>query len=499
MSNSEKLEQLEKLVGQLANQINVLTASGQRFLQENITDDEAVAWAPDSGDTAWLMTSTALVLFMTMPGLCLYYCGMVRTKNVLATVMQSFTIFCLITVLWLMWGYSLSFGPADADSNTGNPIFGDGSRCWFRGMSLETSHQLAGTIPEAIFCMYQLTFATITAALITGSFADRMKYESMILFTILWHTCVYCPTAHAVWHPDGFLFKAGVLDFAGGDVVHIASGISGLVTTIIIGKRKGFGSENFEPHNILMTFMGMSMLWVGWLGFNGGSAVASNARASYAIMNTIISTSTASFSWMLIEWYVRKQPSVVGMINGAIAGLVCVTPACGFVDPTGSFIIGLLGGPFCYFGSQVKHHMGYDDALDAFGVHAVGGIFGGIATGFFANPDNGGFYGVYYAGLEVGGKQLGNQIYGIVVTCGWAAFMTAIICILIEKTIGLRVSAEAEEMGLDSSIHGESIVPATSPMLQEKVDEADISTAPVVLKEPKKTPFGWISARRISP
>ena len=395
---------------------------------------------------------------------------MVRTKNVLATVMQSFTIFCLVTVLWLMWGYSLSFGPASAEESS-SPVFGDGSRLWFQGMSLETTHQLAGTIPEAIFCMFQLTFATITAALITGSFADRMKYESMIVYIILWHTLVYCPTAHSVWHPDGFLFQAGCLDFAGGDVVHIASGISGLVTTIIIGKRKGFGTQTFEPHNILMTFMGMSMLWVGWMGFNGGSALAANARASMAILNTIISTSTASLSWMLVEWYFRKQPSVLGMINGAIAGLVTVTPACGFCDVTGAFIIGLLGGPFCYFGSQVKHYLGYDDALDAFGIHAVGGIFGGVATGFFAMPDNGGFYGVYYAGLEVGGKQLGLQIYGIIVTCGWAAFMTTLICYAIELTMGLRVSAEHEELGLDSSIHGETVL---EPASGTKASELDL-------------------------
>jgi len=441
-------------VRELSEKLNLLTDTGHRFLSHNSTDD-SVASAINSGDTAWILVCTALVLFMTMPGLAFFYAGMTRSKNVLTTIMQSFTITCLITFLWLAWGYSLSFAPAQVAN--GNPIFGDGSRMWFLGMKTETIHQLAPTIPESVFCMYQLTFAIITAALITGSFADRMKYESMIVFIILWHTLVYCPTAHSVWHPNGFLFQAGVLDFAGGDVVHICSGVSGLVSSIIIGQRKGFGTERFEAHNIAMTFQGMSMLWVGWLGFNGGSALSAGDRAGYAVLNTIIGTAISSLSWMFVEWIMRGKPSVLGMINGAVAGLVSITPGCGFVNPTGAFITGLLGGPFCYFGAQVKHSLGYDDALDAFGVHAVGGIFGGIAVGFFADPDNGGQRGVYYGGLEVGGTQLGKQIYGIIVTIGWAVFMTSLILLAIDHTIGLRVSADDEEKGLDSSIHGETI------------------------------------------
>jgi len=437
----------------------------------------------NDGDVAWLMTSTALVLFMTMPGLALFYAGMVRSKNVLAVIMQSFTITCLVTLLWLCWGYSLSFSPVEA-SDVKLPVFGDGDRLWLLGMNLDTVHQLAPTIPESVFCMYQLTFAIITTALITGSFADRMKYESMILFVVFWHTLVYCPTAHAVWHPKGFLFIAGALDFAGGDVVHICSGVSGLVSAIIIGKRKGFGKERFDASNIAMTFTGMSMLWVGWLGFNGGSALAANSRAGFAILNTIISTAMASLSWMLVEWYFRRRPSVLGMISGAVAGLVVVTPGCGFMNPTGAFIVGLLGGPFCYLGAQIKHWLGYDDALDAFGVHAVGGIFGGIAVGFFADPNNGGFKGVFYGDMEVGGHQLAMQLYGISVTIGWAAFMTAIILLCLDRTIGLRVSADDEEQGLDSSIHGETIGSA----LTETSRDGDKDNKVRMLMEPKVHP-----------
>jgi len=477
---TSKIEALETLVRTLAAKITDLES--QRSL--GVTDD--VNLSPpeslmNSGDTAWMLAATALVLFMTLPGLALYYSGMVRVKNVLATVMQSFSITCLITVLWLWYGYSLSFGPAVAPKDkittigtrfheSSSPLFGDGSRLWLRGMRSDAAHQLAPTIPEPIFCAYQLTFAIITPALICGSFADRMKFIPMLIFMIIWHTIVYCPIAHATWHPDGFLFQLGCLDFAGGNVVHIASGTAGLVSTYVVGNRRGFGKSRFEPHNILLTFMGTSMLWVGWFGFNGGSAYAANGRAAMALLVTHISTAVAALSWLAVEWAIRKQPSVLGMVSGAVAGLVCITPASGFVDPVGAFFIGLFGGPLCYFGAQLKHYLGYDDALDAFGVHAIGGIVGGIATGFFATrgvvmagsgtiPGN--YDGVYYAGLKVGGTQLGAQIAGILFSLAWSGFISFFILYAIDVTIGLRVSAEEEDLGLDASIHGESIVAET--------------------------------------
>jgi len=415
----------------------------------------------NSGDTAWMLTSCALVLFMTIPGLALYYSGMVRKKNVLSTVMQSFSITCLITVLWLAFGYSLAFGPAN-DDNHSSLVIGNASRFWLQGMSISTYHQLAPTIPESVYCMFQLTFAIITPALICGSFADRMKYGPMLVFIAFWHILVYCPIAHVTWHPDGFLFQYGALDYAGGLVVHISSGVSGLVATIVLGHRKGYGKENFEPHNILLSFVGSSMLWVGWFGFNAGSAVTAGENAGYAMLATQISSATAALSWMLTEWIVRGKPSVLGMVSGSIAGLVGITPASGFVDMTAAFIIGLVSGPICYFGAQLKRYFGYDDALDAFGVHAVGGIVGAIATGFFANPDvtNGGtgtHNGVYYANTYDGGRQLGAQLYAIVVAVFYSAVMTFIILIVLDNILGLRVTEQEEEDGLDHSLHAETI------------------------------------------
>lgn len=486
-ATEQKIATLETLVNSLMS--NKLTSGGERDLTATVFND---------GDTAWMLTSTALVLFMTLPGLALFYSGMVRATNVLSTVMQIISIACLITVLWLWYGYSLSFAPASpAHGNVGltrrpsTPIYGDGSRLWLRGMHIDSAHQLAPTIPESVFCMYQLTFAIITPAVICGSFADRMKYVPMLVFMALWHTVVYCPIAHAVWHPDGFLYQAGVLDFAGGYVVEIASGISGIVSSIVIGNRRGFGKSRFEPHNILLTFMGTGMLWVGWFGFNAGSAVAANGRAGMALLVTHITGSVAALSWLATESYFRGQPSVLGMVSGAVAGLVCITPGAGFVDPVGAFFIGLIGGPLCYFGAQLKHYLGFDDALDAFGVHAIGGIVGSIATGFFATRAIGGYDGVFYGSVEVGGNQLAMQLYGIVVTGGWSAFASWILLVAVDKTLGLRVSAEDEDTGLDSSYHGETIVHLTG--LKEQSDQhlsrnieyemVPKSTTPVVTTE----------------
>jgi len=445
--------------------------SGRQLSGDDVIND---------GRAGFLLLCGAIVLFMSLPGLALYYSGMVRVQNVLATVMQTFSIVCLITILWLCFGYSLSFAPVNAHGHVlaKNPFFGGGERLWLQGMTIHTRHTLASTVPETIFCFYQLTFAVITAALICGSFADRMKFGPMLLFMGLWHLIVYCPIAHSVWHEQGFLFQAGALDFAGGNAVHIASGITGLVSSVVVGNRRGFGKQRFEPHNILLTFMGTCMLWVGWMGFNAGSAISGNFDmnlAGNACLATQISASTGAMMWMLVEWAVRKQPSVLGMVNGAVAGLVCITPACGFVDMTGAFIIGFIGGPLCYIGAQIKHYVGIDDALDAFGVHAVGGIIGGIATGFFANPIN---YpackGVYYFGLDDGGNQLAMQLYAIICSILWAGGISFILLKGIDMTIGLRVSAEEEDAGLDLSLHGETVdAEGTSKLAKVQEQELD--------------------------
>lgn len=463
MSANDQINQLQSLVNDLMLKVASLESNAhnqvdfQQDVKAQVYSANAVDTGLDSGDTAWMLASTALVLFMTIPGLTLFYAGMARSKNVLAIVMQCFVITALITFLWLAFGYSLTFAPANG-SNPATLIYGDASRFWLQGMTLDSSHVLAPTIPESLFCAYQLTFAIITPALITGAFADRMKFEAMIVFMTLWHFIVYCPTAHSLWHPDGFLYKAEALDYAGGNVVHISAGMSGLVSSIYLGVRAGFGEETFEPHNILLTAVGASMLWVGWYGFNAGSALGATDRAAFAMLNTQISSSVAALGWMATEWYVRKRPSILGTVSGAVAGLVAVTPAAGFVDQTGSFIIGLLAGPLCYLGAQAKHALGYDDALDAFGVHGVGGVLGGILVGFFANPDiSGGPAGVFYANTEVGGGQLGKQLYSIVVTVGWAVFATYMILLLVDYTIGVRVPEAYELAGLDAMIHGESV------------------------------------------
>ena len=325
-------------------------------------------------------------------------------------------------------------------------------------MKLDTVHFLAPHIPEAVFSVFELTFAIITAALICGSFAERMKFESMLIFIGLWHVLIYCPIAHSNWHFDGFLYKLGVLDFAGGNVVHVASGCSGLMTAIVIGHRKGWKArqrDTHPPHNVLMTYMGMCMLWVGWFGFNAGSAMGANERAAYALYTTQIATSASSLSWLAVEWYLIKKPSVFGMINGAVAGLVCMTSSAGYVDMNGAFFIGLFGGVFCYFGSQLKYEiLKIDDSLDCFGIHAVGGIVGGIMTGFFATKavtGNATGQGVYYSSLSVGGRQLAIQLCGILFSVGWSCIVTFLLATALDRTIGLRVSAEREDYGLDAT------------------------------------------------
>mmetsp|Transcript_62969 Transcript_62969/g.150652 ORF Transcript_62969/g.150652 Transcript_62969/m.150652 type:complete len:484 (+) Transcript_62969:2-1453(+) len=447
MTTEERLAALESLV---AGQSTLLAAQNETILE--LADHHG---GVDSGDTAWILTSTALVLMMTIPGLALFYGGMARAPNVLNTVMQSFAITCEVTILWFAIGYSLAFGEGN------NAFIGGSERFWLIGdpnnngkaMFPSTVHPATENIPEAVFMMYQCTFAVITPALICGSSAERMKFESVLVFVAFWHLLVYCPIAHWEWHSEGFLHKAGTLDFAGGDVVHISSGVAGLVCAIMVGRREGFGSQELPPHNVLLTFMGASLLWVGWFGFNAGSAIGANGTAGFAMLTTHIAASVAGVTWMAVEWYIKKKPSLLGLVSGAVMGLVMITPGSGFVDQTGAFFIGLIGGVLGYFSIQLKHYLGFDDALDAFGVHGIGGIVGGILTGFFANPEVSGESGAFYGN----GMQVALQLYGIVVVAAWSGVVTAILLKGIDMTLGLRVSTEHEQQGLDFSIHGENI------------------------------------------
>jgi Amt family ammonium transporter len=403
----------------------------------------------DSGDTAWMLTSMALVLMMTVPGLALFYGGMVRKMNVLATVMQSFAVTCLVTVLWMVIGYSFAFTP-------GSPFLGGTSRFLLYGMTLDSVNDLAKTIPESVYMCFQMTFAIITPALICGAFADRMKFSALLWFIGLWSVCVYCPIAHFVWGPDGFLNDAGVLDFAGGTVVHINSGFAGLMAALVMGRRRGFATEPMPPHNLVLSVIGASLLWVGWFGFNAGSATAANGNAGMAMAVTQIATATAALAWMFAEWIVKGKPSVLGIISGAVAGLVAITPASGFVDPRGALIIGVAAGVICYWSTTgLKHALRYDDSLDAFGVHGVGGMVGAVLTGVLAVAWVGG---EGKSGLIDGNPhQVLVQLYGIMVTVVYDVVVSLILLKLVDLTVGLRVEAEVEREGLDLALHGEAV------------------------------------------
>ena len=410
----------------------------------------AVALALNTGDTAWMLTSTALVLMMTIPGLALFYGGMVRKKNILATATQSFAITALITVLWMIIGYSLAF----TNGGDNQSYIGGFSRVMLAGMGMTEAHSLAASIPESVFMTFQMTFAIITPALITGAFADRMKFSAMLIFMGLWLILVYAPIAHWVWG-GGFIGGMGVLDFAGGTVVHLNAGIAGLVCAIVLGKRTGYGHENIAPHNLLYALIGASMLWVGWFGFNAGSAVAANALAGMAMANTQIATAAAALSWMAIEWIVMKKPSVLGLLSGAVAGLVAITPAAGFVDPSGSLYIGLIAGVICFAGSVwLKKALGYDDSLDAFGVHGIGGATGAILTGVFALSS---INSLGKGAIDGNAGQIWVQIQGLLYAGIYCAIVTFIILMALKYTIGLRVTKEEEMEGLDLSQHGETI------------------------------------------
>ncbi|MEN3975310.1 ammonium transporter [Emcibacter sp. SYSU 3D8] len=398
----------------------------------------------DTGNTAWMLTSTALVLFMTIPGLALFYAGMVRKKNILSTAMQSFTITCLMTLIWMIIGYSLAF---TENPNPGlNKFFGGFDKMFLSGLTVDG---LSGTIPESLFMVFQMTFAIITPALITGAFADRMKFSALLWFMGVWSIIVYAPVAHWVWG-GGFLANAGVLDFAGGTVVHINAGIAGLVACIVLGKRTGYGQENMAPHNLTLSLIGASMLWVGWFGFNAGSELAADGRAAMAMVVTQIATAAAALSWMFIEWMVHKKPSVLGIISGAVAGLVAITPASGFVDPMGALWIGIAAGVICFFAATtLKKALRYDDSLDVWGVHGVGGIVGAVLTGVFVSEA--------VSGTAPSMGQVIIQIEGIVATLLWSGIASFVILKVIDMTIGLRVSKEQEVEGLDISLHGESL------------------------------------------
>jgi Amt family ammonium transporter len=406
----------------------------------------------NSGDTAWMLTSSALVLMMCVPGLALFYGGMVRKKNVLATLMQSFACTCLVTILWWAIGYSWAFTP-------GNGFIGGSARAWFSGVAfihgdtaarLTVSH-LAPTIPETVYAMFQLTFAIITPALIAGAFADRMKFSAMLLFLGAWSLLVYAPIAHMVWEPTGWLNAAGVLDYAGGTVVHINAGIAGLASCLVLGKRLGYGRESMQPHNLTLTLIGASLLWVGWFGFNAGSATAADGRAGMAMLATQMATAAAALGWMFTEWFSKGKPSVLGIASGAVAGLVAVTPASGFVAPTAAVIIGLAAGVMCYFAATaLKHAFGYDDSLDAFGVHGIGGIVGALLTGVLFSSEISGVDKTIPA-------QLWIQTTGVLTTVLYGFAVSYAILVVLDKTIGLRVTEEQEREGLDISLHGESI------------------------------------------
>ena len=419
----------------------------------------------DTGDQAWMLTSTALVLMMTIPGLALFYAGMVRKKNVLATMMQSFAITCIVTLVWVVAGYSIAF-------TNGNWFMGDFSRIMLKGIADGISKggdvpfllgagspaEAQQTISESLYMMYQMTFAIITPALICGAFADRMKFSALCIFMTLWSLFIYAPVAHWVWAPTGWASVAGVLDFAGGTVVHINAGVAGLVCCLVLGKRQGYGTANMSPYNLGYAYIGAALLWVGWFGFNAGSAVGANGRAAMAMTVTQIATATAALGWMFAEWITKGKPSVLGAISGAVAGLVAITPASGFVLPGASIVIGLAAGVICFWSATaLKHMLGYDDSLDAFGVHGIGGIVGALLTGVFsfgplsatdASPD----------GSPGGMAQLILQCKGVAATIVYSGIGTLILLYITKALVGLRVSDDEEREGLDISLHGETVL-----------------------------------------
>ncbi|ATB65318.1 MULTISPECIES: ammonium transporter [Pseudomonas] len=416
--------------------------------------EETAAPVLNSGDTAWMLTSTALVLFMTIPGLALFYGGMVRSKNVLSVMMQCFAITGLISILWVIYGYSLAFDTAGMEKGVlnFNSFIGGFSKAFLNGVTPSGLTSATALFPEAVFITFQMTFAIITPALIVGAFAERMKFSAMLIFMGVWFTLVYAPIAHMVWSGDGALmWDWGVLDFAGGTVVHINAGIAGLVCCLVLGKRKGYPTTPMAPHNLGYTLMGAAMLWIGWFGFNAGSAAAANGTAGMAMLVTQIATAAAALGWMFAEWIFHGKPSALGIASGVVAGLVAITPAAGTVGPMGALVIGLVSGVVCYFcATSLKRKLGYDDSLDAFGVHGIGGIIGALLTGVFAAPALGGFGAV----TDIA-AQFWIQAKGVIFTVVYTAIVTYVILKVLDLVMGLRVSEEEESVGLDLAQHNE--------------------------------------------
>ena len=406
----------------------------------------------NAGDTAWMLTATALVLFMTLPGLALFYGGLVRAKNVLSVLMQCFVSACAMTIVWIGWGYSLAFDTTGMEGGTTNlhSFVGGASKLFLSGVGVDS---MSGTIPETVFITFQMTFAIITPALIVGAFAERMKFSAMLLFSVLWSTIVYAPICHMAWSGDGSFFgDLGVLDFAGGTVVHINAGIAALVAAIMIGKRQGYGEVPLPPHSLTITVIGASMLWIGWFGFNAGSAVAADGSAGMAMLVTQVATAMAALTWMAIEWIKHGKPSVLGIVTGAVGGLVAITPASGSVGPMGALAIGFASGVLCFWGAtSLKQKLGYDDSLDAFGVHGIGGIVGAVLTGVFAAESMGG-QGLAKASI---GAQVGSQLISVVFTIVYCAVLSFIILKIVDALVGLRVDADEETQGLDLTLHSE--------------------------------------------
>jgi len=413
--------------------------------------EEAAAPVPDKGDTAWMMLSTLLVILMIIPGVALFYGGLVRAKNMLSVLTQVMAIFCLISILWAVYGYSLAFG----DGGGLNWAIGDLSKLFLAGITVDSTAATFSdgvVIPELVFVAFQLTFAAITVALIVGGLAERVKFSALMVFGALWFTFSYLPITHMVWATGGYLFEAGDLDFAGGTVVHINAGIAALVGAIVLGKRIGYGRDAMPPHSLPMTMIGASLLWVGWFGFNAGSNLEATGGAALAFLNTILATAAAGMAWMLAEWMLRGKPSMLGLASGVVAGLVAVTPAAGLVGPMGAIVLGAIAGVVCLWGvTGLKKMLGYDDSLDVFGIHGIGGIIGAIGTGIFVSPALGG---VGVDDYSMAG-QVVTQATGVLITIAWSGVVSLVLFKLIDMTMGLRVSEEQEREGLDTASHGE--------------------------------------------
>ncbi len=412
---------------------------------------EAAAPVPDKGDTTWMMVSTLLVILMIIPGVALFYGGLVRAKNMLSVLTQVMAIFCLIAILWAVYGYSLAFG----DGGSMNWAIGDLSKMFLAGITPDSTAATFSdgvVIPEFTFVAFQLTFAAITVALIVGGLAERVKFSALLVFAVLWFTFSYLPIAHMVWATGGYLFEAGDLDFAGGTVVHINAGIAALVGAIVLGKRIGYGRDAMPPHSLPMTMIGASLLWVGWFGFNAGSNLEATGGAALAFINTILATAAAGLAWMFAEWMLRGKPSMLGVASGVVAGLVAITPAAGLVGPMGGIVLGAVAGVVCLWGvTGLKKMLGYDDSLDVFGIHGIGGIIGAIGTGIFVSPALGG---VGVDGYSMAG-QVVTQATGVLITIVWSGVVSLVAFKLIDMTMGLRVSEEQEREGLDTASHGE--------------------------------------------